>query len=201
MEPVIRKKLVMVGDGAGGKTSLLIVFTKGIFPEEYVPTVFENHVVDVHLDEYPIIQLALWDTAGQEDYNRLRPLSYPGSDVIIVCFSIASPDSLDNVESQWVGEIRHYCGPTPIILVGCKKDLRSDPATIAELARSRQHPVTFEEGAGMAQKIGAFRYVECSAKYNDGVSDVFEFATRAAMLTHSKPEVARAKKTNKCQLL
>ena len=56
-------------------------------------------MVDVHLDEYPLIQLALWDTAGQEDYNRLRPLSYPGSDVVIICFSIASPDSLDNVEA------------------------------------------------------------------------------------------------------
>ncbi|KAJ1564464.1 GTP-binding protein Rho1, partial [Cladochytrium tenue] len=180
LETVKRRRsrsAVVLPNNKGGKTSLLIVFTKGIFPEEYVPTVFENHVVDVHLDEYPLIQLALWDTAGQEDYNRLRPLSYPGSDVIIVCFAISSPDSLDNVESQWVNEIRHYCGPIPIVLVGCKKDLRNDPATIAELARARQHPVAFEEGAAMARKIGAYCYVECSAKYNDGVSDVFEHAT------------------------
>ncbi|KAJ1558177.1 GTP-binding protein Rho1 [Cladochytrium tenue] len=183
--PIIRRKLVMVGDGA----------------------VFENHVVDVHLDEYPLIQLALWDTAGQEDYNRLRPLSYPGSDVIIVCFAISSPDSLDNVESQWVNEIRHYCGPIPIVLVGCKKDLRNDPATIAELARARQHPVAFEEGAAMARKIGAYCYVECSAKYNDGVSDVFEHATRAAMLSHAArnagphPGGAAKKPGRKCRAL
>ena len=83
----IRKKLVIVGDGACGKTCLLIVFSKDQFPEVYVPTVFENYVADIEVDGKHV-ELALWDTAGQEDYDRLRPLSYPDTDVILMCFSI-----------------------------------------------------------------------------------------------------------------
>uniref|UniRef100_A0A2I3TXI5 Ras homolog family member C n=2 Tax=Homininae TaxID=207598 RepID=A0A2I3TXI5_PANTR len=89
----IRKKLVIVGDGACGKTCLLIVFSKDQFPEVYVPTVFENYIADIEVDGKQV-ELALWDTAGQEDYDRLRPLSYPDTDVILMCFSIDSPDSL-----------------------------------------------------------------------------------------------------------
>ncbi|MEE6528049.1 hypothetical protein FKM82_029930 [Ascaphus truei] len=89
----IRKRLVVVGDGACGKTCLLIVFSKDEFPESHIPTVFENYVEDIEVDGKRV-ELALWDTAGQEDYNRLRTLSYPDANVILMCFSIDNPDSL-----------------------------------------------------------------------------------------------------------
>merc|ERR1712110_19776 len=108
----IRKKLVIVGDGACGKTCLLIVFSKDQFPEVYVPTVFENYVADIEVDGKQV-ELALWDTAGQEDYDRLRPLSYPYTDVILVCYSAISQASLDNVISKWVPEIRVHCPDVP----------------------------------------------------------------------------------------
>ena len=82
-----------------GKTCLLIVFSKGTFPEDYVPTVFENYVADVEVDGRRV-ELALWDTAGQEDYDRLRPLSYPDSHVVLICFAIDLPDSLENVQEK-----------------------------------------------------------------------------------------------------
>ncbi len=84
-----------------GKTCLLIVFSKDQFPEVYVPTVFENYVSDIEVDGKQV-ELALWDTAGQEDYDRLRPLSYPDTDVILMCFAIDSPDSLENIP-----EVKH----------------------------------------------------------------------------------------------
>ncbi|KAH9819909.1 P-loop containing nucleoside triphosphate hydrolase protein [Melampsora americana] len=191
----IRRKLVIVGDGACGKTCLLIVFSKGTFPEVYnpfftpfvtaievyVPTVFENYVADVEVDGKRV-ELALWDTAGQEDYDRLRPLSYPDSHVILICFAIDSPDSLDNVQEKWISEVLHFCQGLPIVLVGCKKDLRNDPKTIDELRRTSQRPVTSDEGMAVAQKIGAQRYLECSAKSGQGVREVFEHATRYALL-------------------
>ncbi|OMH86190.1 GTP-binding protein rho1 [Zancudomyces culisetae] len=185
MAAEIRRKLVIVGDGACGKTCLLIVFSNGTFPEVYVPTVFENYVADVEADGRHV-ELTLWDTAGQEDYDRLRPLSYPDSHVILICFSIDSPDSLDNVQEKWIAEVLHFCAGLPIILVGCKKDLRNDPRTIEDLRRNGLHPVTTEEGMSVAQKIGAFKYLECSAKTNDGVREVFEAATRAALLSKTK---------------
>lgn len=182
----LRRKLVIVGDGACGKTCLLIVFSKGTFPEVYVPTVFENYVSDVEVDGRRV-ELALWDTAGQEDYDRLRPLSYPDSNVILICFAVDSPDSLDNVQEKWISEVLHFCQGIPIILVGCKMDLRDDPKTIEELRRTSQRPVTREEGEAVAKKIGALSYLECSAKTQHGVREVFEQATRAALMVSSKP--------------
>lgn len=154
MATTIRKKLVIVGDGACGKTCLLIVFSKDEFPEVYVPTVFENYVADIKIED-KTVELALWDTAGQEDYDRLRPLSYPDTDVILMCFSIDSPDSLENIPEKWVPEVKHFCPNVPIVLVGNKKDLRTDQYTIKELARAKQSPVTHAEGEQMAQRIGA----------------------------------------------
>ena len=132
------------------------------------------------------MELALWDTAGQEDYDRLRPLSYPDTDVILMCFSIDSPDSLENIPEKWTPEVRHFCPNVPIILVGNKKDLRQDETTKRELMKMKQEPVRPEEGKTVAEKINAFAYLECSAKTKEGVRQVFEMATRAALQTKKK---------------
>lgn len=182
----IRKKLVIVGDGACGKTCLLIVFSKDQFPEVYVPTVFENYVSDIEIDGKQI-ELALWDTAGQEDYDRLRPLSYPDTDVILMCFAIDSPDSLENIPEKWTPECKHFCPNVPIVLVGNKKDLRNDEATKRELMKVKQEPVRSEAGRMMAEKISAVNYLECSAKTKEGVREVFESAARAALARKKKP--------------
>ncbi|XP_048252804.1 ras-like GTP-binding protein RHO isoform X2 [Haliotis rufescens] len=174
----IRRKLVIVGDGACGKTCLFIVFSKDQFPEDYVPTVFDTYVADIVVDGKQV-ELALWDTAGQEDYDRLRPLSYPDTDVILMCFSIDSPDSLENIPEKWKQEVKFP--NVPIILVGNKKDLRNDDNTRRELSKMKQEPVKTEEGRAMAEKIGAFAYLECSAKTKEGVREVFETATRATL--------------------
>jgi len=190
----IRKKLVIVGDGACGKTCLLIVFSKDQFPEVYVPTVFENYVADIEVESKQV-ELALWDTAGQEDYDRLRPLSYPDTDVILMCFSIDSPDSLENIPEKWTPEVRHFCPSVPIILVGNKKDLRNDSSTIKELSKMKQQPVSSDEGEAMADKIGAYGYMECSARTKEGVREVFEMATKAALQTKKR------KPKGKCDVL
>jgi GTPase SAR1 family protein len=100
------------------------------------------------------ISLGLWDTAGQEDYDRLRPLSYPQTDVFLICFSLVSPPSFENVKTkvqsccpyqsddsdgpshgsfQWYPEISHHAPQTSVVLVGTKLDLREDPGTVEKL--------------------------------------------------------------------
>lgn len=208
----VRKKLVIVGDGMCGKTCLLIVFSKGSFPEVYVPTVFENYVSNLTVDGRNVA-LALWDTAGQEDYDRLRPLSYPNADVLLVCFSIDSPDSLENVKDKWYAEVQQYCPKTPIVLVGCKVDLRDDPTTIEELRKQRppQRPVSYEEGRSTASSIGAAAYCECSARTGQGVHQVFQVATQQALKTRKgasgttstqgKPKKDKPSRKGKCLIL
>ena len=62
------------------------------------------------------VSLGLWDTAGQEDYDRLRPLSYPQTDVFLICFSIVNPVSFENVRNKWGPEIRHHCPEVLVII-------------------------------------------------------------------------------------
>merc|ERR1712002_527118 len=110
-----------------------------------------------------------------------------GTDVILMCFSIDSPDSLENIPEKWTPEVKHFCPNVPIILVGNKKDLRNDPNTIKELGKMKQEPVKPEEGRAMAEKINAFAYLECSAKSKEGVREVFE-TTRAALQKKIRPK-------------
>jgi len=189
----IRRKLVIVGDGACGKTSLLCVFAMGEFPRDYEPTIFENYVAEIRLDGRPV-QLALWDTAGQEEYERLRPLSYSKAHVILIAFAIDVPDSLENVTVKWIEEVRQICGQhVPVILVGCKADLRPDDAPVNSDDPNLPY-VTRGRGEQVAEEIGARAYKECSALRTDGVDDVFEAATRASMLMRGDGAPTRSDK-------
>ncbi|MCJ1345593.1 Rho GTPase [Peltigera leucophlebia] len=134
------------------------------------------------------VQLALWDTAGQEDYERLRPLAYSKAHVILVAFSVDTPDSLDNVKHKWILEANERCPDVPVILVGLKKDLREDPLAQEDMRKKSLHFTTENEGHQASREIGARRYLECSSLTGEGVDDVFEAATRAALLKFEKGE-------------
>ncbi|XP_034952220.1 ras-like GTP-binding protein RhoL [Chelonus insularis] len=164
-------KITAVGDGMVGKTCLLITYTTKKFPTEYVPTVFDNYSDTINVDgqEYDIV---LWDTAGQEDYERLRPLSYPNTDCFLLCFSISARSSFENILSKWYPEIKHHCPNVPIVLVGTKGDLRND---------ENKDIVSLKECRRMKEKIKAFKYVECSAKFQDKLEEVFTDAIRAVL--------------------
>jgi len=187
-------KCVVVGDGAVGKTCLLISYTTNAFPGEYIPTVFDNYSANVMVDGKPI-NLGLWDTAGQEDYDRLRPLSYPQTDVFLVCFSVIAQASFENVKNKWVPEVQHHCPNVPMILVGCKSDLRTDEDTIAQLSQKGKTFVTQEAAQGLAKEIDARNYLECSALTQEGLKQVFDDAIRAALNPNPK------KKKGACSIL
>lgn len=155
-------KIVVVGDGGCGKTCLLVSYAQNEFPEIYVPTVFENYVTTVVAPNGKTIELALWDTAGQEEYDRLRPLSYPDVDVLLICFALDNIVSLHNVKETWFPEVNHFCPGIPIVLVGTKSDL---PSTI-----DPDMPIQ------VATEINAVGYIQCSAKTMFNIATVFNFA-------------------------
>jgi len=178
-------KCVVVGAGAVGKTCLLISYASNTFPEDYVPTVFDTYNATVTWNDEPL-SLGLWDTAGQEDYDRIRPLSYPDTNVFLVCFSVVNPNSFDNVTSKWVPELRLHCSEAPIILVGTKIDLRGDTDVLKKLALKDLQPKIMEDGDKLKEEIGAVGYCECSAKSQEGLKEVFQKAIEA---TNPKPKI------------
>src|SRR5207244_12671577 len=90
--------------------------------------------------------LGLFDTAGQEDYDRLRPLSYPQTDVFLVCFSVTSPASFENVREKWFPEVHHHCPGVPCLIVGTQTDLRYDPTVVENFQRITIGPFHPEQG-------------------------------------------------------
>ena len=193
-------KCVVVGDGAVGKTCLLISYTTNAFPGEYIPTVFDNYSANVMVDGKPI-NLGLWDTAGSDEYNTLRPLSYPGTDVFIICFSLASPPSYENVKSKWFPEVNHFNPKTPIILVGTKLDLRDSLQTIQSLKDNDMKPVSSDQGEKLAKEIGAAKFLECSAKNQKGLPTVFEEAVKAVFADQKEKTGPNKKKKDKCVIM
>ncbi|NXI22479.1 RND3 protein, partial [Sterrhoptilus dennistouni] len=189
----VKCKIVVVGDSQCGKTALLHVFAKDCFPESYVPTVFENYTASFEIDTQRI-ELSLWDTSGSPYYDNVRPLSYPDSDAVLICFDISRPETLDSVlkKASWKGEIQEFCPNTKMLLVGCKSDLRTDVSTlrvgimrIAEAFAQLAIDDVFlfsPQGANMAKQIGAATYIECSALQSENsVRDIFHVATLACV--------------------
>jgi len=170
-------KCVVVGDGAVGKTCMLMSFSNNTFPQEYVPTVFDNYNTAIMVDDTPY-NLGLWDTAGQEEYDRLRALCYPQTDVFLICFSVISPSSFENIKLRWYPELQHHCPGTPCLLVGTKIDLRDDTLVIEGLKKQGLAPITKDQGENMCKEIRANSYVECSALTQKGLKTVFDEAAR-----------------------
>ena len=175
-------KIVAIGDGTVGKTSLLISYSKGEFPDDYVPTVFENYRTHINTSA-GLIALDIWDTAGQEEYDEIRKLAFNQVDVFLVCFSIDSPASLQNLESKWIKDVAQSESPKAqasccvvlffldlvsefragtlltvmhfikVIICGTKNDLRFDDEVVERLAASGAKPVTSEQGEAVANRV------------------------------------------------
>ena len=189
-------KIVSIGDGSTGKTSLLIKLTQNTFPRDYVPTVFDNYAAQMSIPikgKQRSFNLNLWDTAGQQEYDTLRPLSYPGTDIFLLFFSIDEPDSFENITSKWVEEVKEHkasCPEAKLFVMGTKTDLRTDEGTIANLKAKGQHPITYKEGVELAKRSSAHKYVDphpwsvqqdlkvLKAIFTEVIKALFEYLTK-----------------------
>ncbi|KAI4875484.1 hypothetical protein NFI96_030050, partial [Prochilodus magdalenae] len=195
-------KCVVVGDNAVGKTRLICAracnatLTQYQLLATHVPTVWA-------IDQYRVCQevlersrdvvdevsvsLRLWDTFG--DHHKDRRFAYGRSDVVVLCFSLANPNSLRHVRTMWYPEIKHFCPRTPIILVGCQLDLRyADLDAVNRARRPLAKPIKPtdilppERGHEVAKELGV-PYYETSIVAQFGVKDVFDNAIRAALIS------------------
>ncbi|XP_050084875.1 uncharacterized protein LOC126570862 [Anopheles aquasalis] len=166
-------KCVLVGDGAVGKTNLIVSYIQDRFIPQYEPTAFDKYNVDVNVDGRPIC-VTLCDTAGQDALDTLRQLCYPGTDVILLCFSVVRPESFRSLATKWEPEISKLKGVS-VVLVGTQTDLRNDQATITGLQAQGEKPILVSTAWDFARKIGA-KYVETSSHKKEGIKEVFDTA-------------------------
>ncbi|CAO2586627.1 Rho-related GTP-binding protein RhoJ [Lemmus lemmus] len=127
-------------------------YANDAFPEEYVPTVFD-HYAGRKKWEPSLSKRAMGMGAQQEDYNQLRPLSYPNTDVFLICFSVVNPASYHNVQEEWVPELKDCMPHVPYVLIGTQIDLRDDPKTLARLLYMKEKPLTYEHGVKLAKAV------------------------------------------------
>ncbi|CAG5117451.1 unnamed protein product [Candidula unifasciata] len=196
IQPTAKVKCVLVGDGAVGKTSLIVSYTTNGYPTEYMPTAFDDYSVKVTVDSKPV-QLQLCDTAGQDDFDAIRPLCYPNTDIFLLCFSVVSPTSFNNIPEKWVHEIRKHSPRVPVMLVGTQSDLRNDVKVLIELAKYKEKPVSESDALRMAHDIGAVHYMECSALTQKNLKDVFDQAILSSLNYHADLSQSQVRKSSR----
>ncbi|XP_043571688.1 rho-related GTP-binding protein RhoF isoform X2 [Chiloscyllium plagiosum] len=165
--------------------------------EYLVPMLFEQLVVKASRNSFGL-QIALG--RSQEDYDRLRPLSYQDTHIFLICYDVTNPTSFENVRIKWVPEVSHFCKGVPIFLIGCKTDLRMDKERLRRLRAAQQEPITYNEGEETARQINAVMYLECSAKFRENIEDIFREASSAA-LNAIKKKKNKKRKQKQCLLL
>lgn len=190
-------KLVVIGDGTVGKTCMIMCFAQDSFPTTYVPTVFDAHHGFSKFNGREIM-LDVWDTAGQEDLKRLRPLCYPGSDIFLVCFSLVDKESFKSACSNWIEELQEL-GPSncPRLLVGTKADLRAEFEADGKAGQC----ISTREGTKARDLCNFQGYIECSAKTGFNLSKVFYVAQKVhfglkEMRDNGAPKLLRSNRTS-----
>ena len=133
----------------------------------------------------------MWDTAGQEDYDRLRPLSYPNTDCVVLVCSVDNPYSLTNIKAKWIKEIKHYCGKgVPILLCANKSDLLGDVRKKQELHNKGVDFISEAELQKTKKEVGASVEIMTSAKTGTNVKTMFQLACGLAL--NKKPEIKQS---------
>ncbi|XP_029933040.1 rho-related GTP-binding protein RhoG-like isoform X2 [Myripristis murdjan] len=187
---------VVVGDSAVGKTYLLYTYITKVFPQEYIPGFSSTYSTQVSVDNRTV-SLKLWDTAGKEEYERFRALTYHRADVIIICFSVACPLSYEAVKTKWHPEVTHHCPEVPVLLVGTKRDLRDSQVVLEKLGEQDQTVVTQQQGTALAREIHAVRYLECAAINQEGINEVFDEAMASLLF----PLPLQSRKMSRCKMM
>lgn len=170
-------KCLFVGDAQVGKSALMFLYLKRVFQHEYRPTIVDDYEVKIVLNGESYT-LSLFDTAGQEDWETLRVMAYPDTDVILLCYSVVRPDSMENIKTKWMPELNKYLPDALIVLVGTQVDLRESALTTTSTDPRSRH-ISTREGEDLKQKIGAFRYIECSALTQLNIKEVFDSCIEA----------------------
>ncbi|XP_066911421.1 cdc42 homolog [Clytia hemisphaerica] len=195
-EKIQLKRVFFGGDGAVGKTSMFLYYfaeKKPNLKHEYIPSTVSDangSKIYTYKNTGEKIRIYYIDWGVGKDWERTSHLGYKGAAAVVLCFSIGSRSSFENIEEYWYPFMKKYASKAPIVLCGTKTDMRTD-----ELAKHNQKPITNVEGKKLAQKIKAVGYFECSSVEGRGVKELFDAAAEA---TH--PDITKTK-SEECSVM
>ena len=175
-------KVVIVGDSGVGKTSLLMKYMGCDMPTESTQSFISYPVNKMIYDKQ--ITLNLYDTNGDKDHDMIRPEAYTYSkiaDVVLICYSIDSIDSYNNVSEKWIQEVKKHCTNVPIILVGIKYELDSNYNIMVQQ----------DTGRKLVNKHELYNFQECSINTEEGVDHIFDNACKV-VFDKRNPQVLTA---------
>ena len=156
-------KLIVVGDPAVGKTSLINKFIQESFDVQYKKTIGTNILrKEIHFNS-DVVSMTLWDIAGQERWTEMRHVYYRGANGCLAVYDITRPITAQHIENYWLPDVKKHAKNCPIILLANKDDM--------SLSLKR---VSSEDGENLAQKIDAFRFLVTSAKTGANVEKAFK---------------------------
>ncbi|CAL5984749.1 Rac/Rho-like_protein [Hexamita inflata] len=158
--------MVFVGDMMVGKTRFIKFINE--IPYDYIPCVFDNYNLEYTIDNQKVICI-FWNTACAEDYDRIRPLSYPNTNVFVLCYALNNPESLQNIYSKWLPEIKaHTQVDIPFIILGMKSDLEYSHEIVNEALK-------------IQMKTKAKDNLVCSTETNYNIRLTMDRALRVAL--------------------
>lgn len=192
-------KCVLVGDDGikENKTLLLVTYTTNANLGDYIPTVFDNCSVNM-VYEGQHINLQLWSTASSEDYKKLRPLSYPQTDVFIALFSLTYPETFEDIRNIWIPEVRERCPNTPIILCGSSLDSMEEVENNPYIAMEKGwEPVNQIEIDNLVKEFNLDDYFAVSAKDIESIKELFNGAIKAVIRSQKRDAIEQIRRNFK----
>jgi len=179
----IQVKLVLLGEAAVGKSSLVLRFVSDEFQENKEPTIGAAFLTQKCPLEDKVIKFEIWDTAGQERFHSLAPMYYRNAQAAVVVYDVTKSASLEKAKS-WVKELQRQANPNIVIaLAGNKIDLVQNVEVNEEDSTENPRQVLTEEAKAYALEAGLL-FFETSAKKGDGVKEVFKEIAKKIPLEH-----------------
>ena len=179
-----RRTILLVGDMACGKSSIVTTYCKDRFSEVYTPTILRCCESDAKIAGR-LVKMNLIDVPGRFDYKPIRCTVFKNIDIAILCYSAGNVESFEHIRTHWLPELKECAPECPFVLAETKKDIRDEynDAQESESTDDKNHASLVPSNAGeeLAKEIEALGFYSCSAKFRIGTRSLMEGTTLLAL--------------------